>query len=164
MQLDLKKLFDGVEMSLPFSYGLDLSQFEQWGEKPFQTPVLIQGSAQNQAGIISVTYTAEYTLSASCGRCLEPVVRKQQHSFTHTVLCKLNQQKNDDFIVVEDGILDLDSLAQDDIFLELPIRMLCTEDCKGLCPQCGCNWNKQTCTCQPDNWDSNRIRAFEKYL
>lgn len=75
---------------------------------------------------------------------------------------KLNQQEDDDYLVCEDGILDMDTLAQDDILLELPIRMLCSEDCKGLCPMCGCNLNKETCSCQEPVWETNRrVKAFD---
>ena len=85
---------------------------------------------QNRAGIVTVRYDADYILSASCARCLEPVEQKKHQEFFHTVVRKLNQQEDDDYLVCEDGILDMDTLAQDDILLELPIRMLCSEDCK----------------------------------
>ena len=75
---------------------------------------------------------------------------------------KLNQQEDDDYIVCEDGILDLDLIAQDDILLELPIRMLCSEDCKGLCPVCGCNLNREQCGCQQLEWEpqGRTVRPF----
>ena len=43
--------------------------------------------------------------------------------------------------------LDLEPLARDAVLLELPLAPLCSEDCKGLCPQCGANWNVTTCAC-----------------
>lgn len=162
MQLDLKKLFDAEEQVLPFSMELDLSGVEQWGDRPFKTPIAIKGEVQNRAGIVTVRYDADYVLSASCARCLEPVEQKKHQEFFHTVVRKLNQQEDDDYLVCEDGILDMDTLAQDDILLELPIRMLCSEDCKGLCPMCGCNLNKETCSCQEPVWETNRrVKAFD---
>ena len=137
MQLDLKKLFDAEEQVLPFSMELDLSGVEQWGDRPFKTSIAIKGEVQNRAGIVTVRYDADYILSASCARCLEPVEQKKHQEF-------------------------LDTLAQDDILLELPIRMLCSEDCKGLCPMCGCNLNKETCSCQEPVWETNRrVKAFD---
>ena len=44
--------------------------------------------------------------------------------------------------MVKDGLLDLDQLVTSDILLELPIKALCREDCKGLCPQCGLDLNE----------------------
>jgi uncharacterized protein len=43
--------------------------------------------------------------------------------------------------------LDLESLARDAVMLELPLAPLCSEDCLGLCPQCGANRNETSCTC-----------------
>ena len=143
MQLDLRRLFEGDEQILPFVFALDLSDVQQWGDRPFQAPVKISGQATNRAGIVTVRYAADYLLSGNCARCLEPVEQKKHQEFTHTVVRKLNQQQDDDYIVCEDGVLDLDTVAQDDILLELPIRMLCSEDCKGLCPVCGANLNEK---------------------
>lgn len=164
MLLDLKKLFDSVEEEMPFSYRLDLADFEQWGEKPFHEPVLIEGKAQSKAGIVTIHYAVDYTLCASCARCLESVRREEHLTFNHTALRKLNQEKDDSFLIVKNGVLDMDQLAKEDILLELPIRMLCSSDCKGLCPLCGCNWNVNSCDCQPQNWNPNSVRAFEQYL
>ena len=43
--------------------------------------------------------------------------------------------------------LDLEPLARDAVLLELPLAPLCSEDCRGLCPQCGANWNTEPCDC-----------------
>lgn len=83
MQLDLKKLFDAEEQVLPFSMELDLSGVEQWGDRPFKTPIAIKGEVQNRAGIVTVRYDADYILSASCARCLEPVEQKNTRSFPY---------------------------------------------------------------------------------
>ena len=161
MQLDLKKLFDGAEQTLPFEQTLDLSEIEQWGDHPFGSPVIIRGQAENRAGIVTVRFTADYTLSASCARCLAPVKQEKHQEFFHTIVKQLHQQQDDDYIVCENGVLDLDELAQDDILLELPIRMLCSEDCKGLCPICGCNLNEKQCDCQEPEWNPRRVKAFD---
>jgi len=45
--------------------------------------------------------------------------------------------------------LDLSALVAEQIYLELPMKPLCTADCRGLCPGCGANLNAETCTCRP---------------
>ncbi|MEG1778901.1 MAG: DUF177 domain-containing protein, partial [Oscillospiraceae bacterium] len=59
-----------------------------------------------------------------------------------------NGQDNDEYIVLDDGILDLDELATSDIILELPIKNICSKGCKGLCPYCGANLNEKSCNCK----------------
>ena len=45
--------------------------------------------------------------------------------------------------------LDLERLARDAVLLELPAAPLCREDCRGLCPSCGADWNEGPCGCEP---------------
>ena len=140
MLLDLRRVFEGDDQRVPFVHQMDLSQIEQWGDRPFAEPVQLEGYVQNRAGIVTVHYTASYLLSTACARCLDPVERRVRQDFDHTVVRKLNQQEDDDYIVCEDGILDLDLIAQDDILLELPIE------------QCGCQqpeWEPQGRTVRP---------------
>ena len=49
-----------------------------------------------------------------------------------------------------DGKLDLSQLALEDVFLSLPSKLLCKEDCKGICPQCGKNLNEGPCGCKKE--------------
>ena len=60
--------------------------------------------------------------------------RPTVYRFEHVLARELNDEDNDDFIVVKDGLLDFSQLVTSDILLELPIKALCREDCKGLCP------------------------------
>ena len=57
------------------------------------------------------------------------------------------QDLEDVYIVVEDLRLDLDELMLSDILLSLPSKMLCRQDCAGLCPHCGKNLNDGSCDC-----------------
>ncbi len=43
--------------------------------------------------------------------------------------------------------VDLESLLREQIILMMPLKPLCDEDCKGLCPRCGANLNREACTC-----------------
>lgn len=48
---------------------------------------------------------------------------------------------------LEDKLIDVDGLLSEQILLGWPSKVLCNEDCKGLCPVCGCNLNETTCNC-----------------
>ena len=88
------------------------------------------------------------SLYIPCDRCLAESRRAYDRAFVHGLARTLFDEENDDYIVVEDGILDLDGLVMEDITLEMPMQMLCKEDCKGLCPQCGADLNKGDCGCK----------------
>lgn len=50
--------------------------------------------------------------------------------------------------------LDLTDDIRQIVTLAVPLKLLCKDDCKGLCPRCGTNWNRATCTCQDEIKDS----------
>ena len=66
----------------------------------------------------------------------------------------------EEFIVCADDTLDLAPLVTEDILLELPTRILCREDCKGLCPKCGTNLNESTCDCNQDAEVDSRLSVL----
>lgn len=53
-----------------------------------------------------------------------------------------------------DNIFDLDEYLRQSILVNVPIKPLCEEDCKGLCPHCGANLNDGSCECPPDSEES----------
>jgi uncharacterized protein len=54
-----------------------------------------------------------------------------------------------DFSFYQNERIELDELVLEQLELSLPIRILCQEDCKGLCAQCGTNLNVESCDCPP---------------
>ena len=60
-----------------------------------------------------------------------------------------------------DDQIDLSELMREQFYLALPMKPLCREDCKGLCPQCGTNLNTGTCDCAPA-WDDPRLAPLKQ--
>ena len=54
-----------------------------------------------------------------------------------------------DVLTYDDLVVPLDPLIEEQLQLELPMKALCRDDCKGLCPQCGADRNAAPCTCAP---------------
>jgi uncharacterized protein len=59
-----------------------------------------------------------------------------------------------------DDQIDLIELLREQFYLALPMKPLCREDCRGLCPQCGVNRNTGTCECAP-GWDDPRLAPLK---
>ena len=55
-----------------------------------------------------------------------------------------------DVVFLPEVTLDEAELVREQFELQAPMHPLCVDDCKGLCPQCGKNWNKGPCQCSPD--------------
>jgi uncharacterized protein len=61
-----------------------------------------------------------------------------------------------------DAKIDLGEVVREQLYLALPMKPLCREDCKGLCPVCGVNRNRETCTCQQE-WVDPRMAALKEW-
>ncbi len=98
----------------------------------------------------------ETTLEIPCSRCLEPMLlpvnaefdlRYQPHS-TNTGEGEREIEEDDlTTAFYENDEIDLDHLIREQFYLALPMKPLCTPDCKGLCSICGTNLNRGTCNC-----------------
>ena len=60
--------------------------------------------------------------------------------------------------------LDVSQMLLDDLFLNLPAFSKCSEDCKGLCPVCGCDLNTVQCSCVREKEKENPFSALEQLL
>ena len=111
---------------------------------------------------MSVDYNAE------CARCLSPVSGKFSLDLEKTVaprnlLGDLDEDKLDDYAIIEDGFLDMDEQLRAQLEMEFPVRFLCHEDCKGLCQRCGKNLNEGKCDC-PEKEIDPRLAPLQKIL
>lgn len=163
MMIDLKQLFEIVGETIDIDCCLSLSEVKLGMTNPFTEPVHLSGKITNRAGIVTLNYTASAAAHHVCDRCLAPINTPVVFGFEHILVKQVNDDSNDDFIVVPNLVLDLDELASSDIILELPSKVLCKEDCKGLCPTCGVNLNEQSCNCTQKRIDP-RLEILSKLL
>ena len=163
MFLDCKQLFDIPGETVVIDYELDLSDYELFSVKPFQTKVWIKGMAQNRAGIVSLNMNCSFLMSLCCDRCLDEFEKAFSYDFSHILVRELYSDEADenDYIVVEEDKLDLKELALSDILLSLPTKILCKEDCLGLCPMCGTNLNHDACQCNKKQVDPRLAKLSE---
>ncbi|MBC8570943.1 YceD family protein [Zongyangia hominis] len=163
MLIDVKQLFDVEGEARRVDYELDLSGMELGTMCPLSKPVAIRGEICNRAGVVTLRYTASFVYEGVCDRCLEPVIRPFAMDFEHTLVTRLEGEDQDEFLVIEDGKLEMDELVRSDILLEFPTKILCGEDCKGLCPVCGTNRNIRDCGCRKPQPDP-RLAALKELL
>ncbi|MFB3918241.1 MAG: DUF177 domain-containing protein [Terriglobales bacterium] len=99
---------------------------------------------------------AEFELS--CARCLEPVAHTVMRDFDLLYRPQGVDAGQEELTIsgaeaeigyyTGDGLL-LEDVLREQVLLALPLKTVCREDCKGLCPQCGNNRNYESCTCGP---------------
>ena len=88
---------------------------------------------------VLVTGTATAPVSGECARCLEPVASSVEASFQELYHYEPSPEEadEDDELLLEGDLLDLEPVLRDAVVLALPLSPLCSDDCTGLCPDCG---------------------------
>lgn len=151
MKIDLTNLFNGSNESVSVDYSLNLSNLSYSTYNPIQKDVQIKGSVFQKADVVYLDLSVSFEFVGVCDRCAEEI--KKDYCFSLNKILVPNMENDvdfDDYIVVESGVLNLDELIEEEIQLFLPSKMLCSEDCKGLCAKCGKNLNLGKCDCKKD--------------
>lgn len=150
MILQLREIFQIEGMHLPVSYEITPEELSEVRGYTFAAPVAVSGEFYNRAGIVTLKYTVSCTLDVVCDRCLTELKRDYSYDFSHTVVPYLQSEGDiyDTYLVAQHDSIDMNETAISDLLLMLPTKMLCREDCKGLCDICGCNLNERTCNCR----------------
>ncbi|MBQ9673370.1 MAG: DUF177 domain-containing protein [Ruminococcus sp.] len=163
MILDLKDVFlqDGSRKN--FEYSFSMSDTEIGGVYPFVSPVMVKGEATNKAGLVDITFDVSFNYRRPCDRCTEEVERSLNYQLVHRLAVSLQGDENDDYIEVPDYTLDIDELIATDIILDLPVKFLCSEECKGICSTCGKSLNGGDCGCSKVEVDP-RLEELKKLL
>lgn len=112
---------------------------------------------------ISVKAEVSAQADTRCSRCLEPV-RVAVRATVDAVYDRQPDPDDPDLYSFEASTIELTDAVRDALLLELPMRNLCSEDCRGLCPVCGINLNKGTCTCQEGAEVINPFSALKDYV
>lgn len=122
-----------------------------------------------------VTGCATTRLELVCSRCAEPFEIPVDARFELRYLPVPEpgaEDEKDDKEIAEDdlatsfyseGSLDILDLLREQFQLALPMKPLCAEPCRGLCPECGANLNRTTCDCKPA-WDDPRLAPLKGLL
>ena len=98
----------------------------------------------------------EGEIQLRCDRCLDSFLYNLKTDFS-LLLTQPPSDKDQTELELEDedmsvdflngNQIDLDAIVSEQVYLSLPMKTLCHEDCKGLCPECGCNLNTNRCDC-----------------
>ncbi len=119
----------------------------------FDAAAQAEGIVTNEGGYMRMSLVIRVPYHGECARCLAPVQDTFCVSFERTVVNEgtLSDEQLadqvDEYVVIVDGRLELDSELRDALLLSFPMRLLCAEDCLGLCPKCGRARRDGPCSC-----------------
>jgi uncharacterized protein len=166
MLLNLGRVEEREDFSFQGEFGLET---DECGTVPCKADVM--GSVARRGGRIFLEARVESRTQLECSRCLESFELRLDTEFDlvfhregRTIVP--DDMEEEDFILLTETIerrYDIFPKARESILLELPIRFLCRDECRGLCSNCGENLNKSTCGCKDAETDP-RWDALKKLL
>ena len=159
MQIHLSDVTDSEGKIIQFSSEVELDKISfQMGDYPIleKTPVELEITNTGNK-VLELKGIGSVTVGIPCDRCLEQVAVKIPYEIEQ----KLDMKKSDtervqdldenDYLTGMD--LDVDRLVYLEVLMSWPLKVLCREDCKGICSRCGKNLNKGSCGCAEEPKD-----------
>ena len=152
MLLGLSKIIDCPGASVPFSVSIDLSDLLYGESYPVSEPVLAEGVVRNTAGVLVMTGSLHTTIHGVCDRCATDFDKYVEFPLDVVLVTELSNEENEDEWVfpLEGDSADLEDIIRTVFVLNLDSKLLCKDDCKGLCCRCGKNLNNEPCNCQKE--------------
>lgn len=125
-------------------------------------------AAKKMRETVFIDGNLEATVVSNCCRCLEATNFPIKSTFRYTFVPAQNRLMEEElspedleYGFYQDDVIDLDGLIFEQIVLQIPIKVLCVDTCKGLCPHCGININMASCGCHAEFIDE-RLAVLKK--
>ncbi len=167
--LDISKIYNGEKTEIPFAFELSKEDMTT-DEAVFCGPAEVSGRVYLEAdgrvgaeNLIFLEIGVKGAYNAVCARCADDVT-KTFNIDTKFGVAKSISETSTDYVEAPEGTLNLTEIARTVFFLELPTRILCKDNCKGLCLVCGQNLNLGTCSCKPEMRKNNPLSDLKKLL
>lgn len=168
MLIDLTKLISQDNTIQETEAPLEMTHFRRARGEQYKlvekSPVsLVLAHEKDQ--VIKISGHCSVVCMVPCARCLTPVREAIDLDFEHRVdVTHLDEDEDESEMVnciTEEKCLDVDRLVHNEILIHWPLRVLCKEDCKGICTACGQNLNEGACSCDRESLDP-RMAAFRE--
>ena len=132
-------------------------------------PVRLVADLRKDHNKVRIAGRVDTTLELACSRCLEGFRVPVRAPFDLLFLPAASepalpeQEIEDDDLgtsYYREGVIDLADVVREQLSLSLPMKPLCQEGCRGLCPECGTNLNSGACDCAP-RWEDPRLAPLK---
>ena len=164
MRLGLSQIIDRPGESISYSAVVDLSDLQYGTSFPVTEPVKASGTVRNTAGVLVMKGTITTCIHGICDRCAAEFDREMELPIDAVLVTELANEENEDewVFTLEGDSADLDDIIRTIFVLNMDSKLLCSDDCKGLCCGCGKNLNFEACSCEKEI--DPRLAALKQLL
>ena len=166
--IDVTKIYNGAVSEMNLDFALDIEEgstddyvFEDMPRVKAKIFEKAKGWDDNESYVaLNLEVTGKYR--CLCGRCAKELTKDLCVSAEYGVTRHLSDDA-EEYVEAPEGLLDVGEIARTLFYLELPQRVLCKDDCQGLCPVCGTDLNLSTCSCKQVK-KGNTLEGLKKLL
>ena len=150
MLLDLHEMINIPGGRVPFAYEPDFSGLTFDSVKAVQPGAKVTGCVENHAGMLVLSAELDAQLDCVCARCLQEFVRPVHQQIEAVLAADCERTDDPDIFPLDGDYIDVDEVVTTAFVLNMDQKLLCREDCKGLCEKCGKNLNEGPCACKAE--------------
>lgn len=150
MKIDISDIIKTDGASLHIDYSGNLEELRQHEDITIDSPVSINATLTNTGSILKLEGSLKTHFTGKCSKCLTDVGADLELNIRENIV---NGETSDDMeaYTYEGKFVELDRIIKDNIILNLPMKLLCRQTCKGMCPVCGNDRNVKSCHCSQEN-------------
>ncbi|HEX7714366.1 MAG TPA: DUF177 domain-containing protein [Bacillota bacterium] len=150
MKVNISSIRDVRGGALPISGTVDLQITRPELGFQFTGPVRVTGTVTNTGEGFLIETLLTFTYEVNCGRCLERFAAEQSVELKEEFIPGYAKEDELAFGFQGDEI-DMTDCITEQVILALPMNFICQPECRGLCPSCGKNLNREACECVVKN-------------
>ena len=165
IQVNVEKIKDSPGETLLFQKEITLSNTKE-ESLPFAGPVFVEIELTSSDKKIQAEGTAKTIIQHPCDRCLNPAEFLIEAPFKEIYYPAGTTRDNllqDEWISFKNDVIDIEPEVLKSLIMALPMKVLCEENCHGLCPSCGKNLNIGKCGCSQENIDP-RLAMLREFI
>lgn len=166
MLIDLSELLSREDKEIKLSYHLEMKEFKtEYASYPVseKKPIELKFTGLGKKKVL-IESDMDLVLKIPCDRCLEEVlVELNIKTSKETDLDDRNVDEDDREEYLSGMSFDVEKFVYGEILVNLPMKTLCSDDCKGFCNRCGTNLNHGECGCDTTELDPRMAKALEVF-
>lgn len=153
MKIDLRPLSGNIGEKVSFDFQEEINSDRLQEGAPWLKKIeRVSGTIESQGERFLLTGEIAFQIFCICDRCLKEIHREETIPFSEKI-SEGEIGKKDDMLQIEGDWVEIFPMVEDYLLLSVPSQRLCTEDCQGLCENCGCDLNEGSCECKKEDYN-----------
>ncbi len=158
MKIDVTELRRVIGREAEYRFTQQIEPLELGGDSITFSPAEVDVKMLNSGESITGYFKVHTEAQMVCSRCLEPFSEPVdiEFSVTYQYTASLEESEpegDEDVVFYEGDLIDVSDDVRQQVVLALPMKPICTPDCKGMCASCGKNLNNEACDCVKEDVD-----------